>query len=60
MTVTAWIMLAFYVVVLGGGIVPMDGGERAWRERHGTLMQELARRADHVTRVFCGLTEVLK
>ena len=45
---------------VSGGIVPMDGGERAWRERHGTLMQELARRADHVTRVFCGLTEVLK
>ena len=45
---------------VSGGIVPMDGDERAWRERHGTLMQELARRADHVTRVFCGLTEVLK
>ena len=45
---------------VSGGIVPMDGEERAWRERHGTLMQELARRADHVTRVFCGLTEVLK
>ena len=45
---------------VSGGIVPMDGDERTWRERHGTLMQELARRADHVTRVFCGLTEVLK
>ena len=45
---------------VGGGIVPMDGAERAWRERHGTFMQELARRADHVTRVFCGLTEGLK
>ena len=45
---------------VGGGIVPMDGEERAWRERHGTFMQELARRADHVTRVFCGLTEGLK
>ena len=45
---------------VNGGIVPMDGAERAWRERHGTFMQELARRADHVTRVFCGLTEGLK
>ena len=45
---------------VSGGIVPMDGQERAWRERHGILMQELAARADHVTRVFCGLTEVLK
>ena len=40
---------------VGGGIVPMDG-----EERDGTFMQEMARRADHVTRVFCGLTEGLK
>ena len=38
---------------VNGGIVPMDGQERAWRERHGVLVQ-------HVTRVLCGLTEVLK
>ena len=42
------------------GIVPMDGQERAWRERHGVLVQRLAREAEHVTRVLCGLTEVLK
>ena len=34
--------------------------ERAWRERHGVLVQRLAREAEHVTRVLCGLTEVLK
>ena len=45
---------------VGGGIVPMDGEERAWRERHGTLVQQLARRAKHVTRILCGLTEELK
>ena len=45
---------------IGGGIVPMDAGERDWRERHGVLLQELARRAVHVRRVFCGLTEELK
>ena len=45
---------------VNGGIVPMDGQERAWRERHGTLMQDMARGADRVTRVFCGLAEVLK
>ena len=45
---------------VGGGIVPMDGTERAWREVHGTLVQRLAREATHVTRVLCGLTEVLK
>ena len=45
---------------VGGGIVPMDGEERAWREAHGTLVQQLAREARHVTRVLCGLTEELK
>ena len=45
---------------VNGGIVPMDGTERAWREVHGTLVQRLAREAAHVTRVLCGLTEVLK
>lgn len=45
---------------VSSGIVPMDGEERAWRERHGTLMQDIARGADRVTRVFCGLAEVLK
>ena len=45
---------------VNGGIVPMDGQERAWRERHGVLVQRLAREACHVTRVLCGLTEVLK
>ena len=45
---------------VGGGIVPMDGAERAWREVHGTFVQQLARRAGHVTRILCGLPEVLK
>ena len=45
---------------VGSGVVPMDAGERDWRERHGVLLQELARRAVHVRRVFCGLTEELK
>ena len=45
---------------IGSGVVPIDAGERAWRERHGTLMQDIARGADRVTRVFCGLAEVLK
>ena len=45
---------------VSSGIVPMDGQERAWRERHGILMQGLAARASRVTRVFCGLTEELK
>ena len=45
---------------VSGGIVPMDGEERAWRERYGLLLQKFARNAAHVTRIFCGLSEVLK
>lgn len=45
---------------VGCGVVPMEAEERAWRERHGAVLQELARRADRVIRVFCGIDEVLK
>ena len=45
---------------VNGGIVPMDGKERAWRERYGLQLQQLAKKATHVTRVFCGLAEELK
>lgn len=45
---------------IGCGVVPMEAFERQWRERHGTFLQQLARKAERVTRVFCGLTEELK
>lgn len=45
---------------IGSGIVPMDAFERLWREQHGRLLAMLAVRADRVTRIFCGLVEVLK
>ena len=45
---------------VNGGIVPMDGAERAWRERYGIILQQLAKKAEHVTRVFCGIAEELK
>ena len=45
---------------IGSGVVPIDAGERAWRERHGRLLRQLAEQAGHVYRIFCGLTEELK
>ena len=45
---------------LGCGVVPLDYEDRAWRERTGRLCNELARRADHVDRIFCGLAMKLK
>ena len=38
----------------------MDPRERAWRELHGQVLRFLAERAKGVTRIFCGLPEVLK
>lgn len=45
---------------VGGGVVPIDAGERAAREAAGRLSCLLAQRAERVVRVFCGLPMVLK
>ena len=45
---------------IGCGIVPTDPAERLWRETHGAVLKMLAAEAASVTRVFCGLGEVLK
>lgn len=42
------------------GIVPLDQTERAWREATGRMTTLLARQAQHVTRIFCGLPLELK
>lgn len=56
--------LAGYDIVLatevGGGVVPMDAGERAAREAAGRLACLLAERADCVVQMFCGIPIVLK
>lgn len=45
---------------IGGGVVPVDPGERAKREAAGRLACLLAERADTVIRVCCGLPQFLK
>lgn len=42
------------------GVVPIDETIRAWREATGRANNYLARNADRVWRVFCGLGQVLK
>ncbi len=42
------------------GLVPMDKTERAWREGVGRTMVKVAKQADKVVRVFCGIPVVLK
>ena len=45
---------------LGCGVVPLEFEGRLWRERTGRLCCELAKRADRVDRVFCGIAMQLK
>lgn len=40
---------------VGRGVVPIEKSERDFRERLGRLQCELAKRADEVIRVTCGL-----
>ncbi len=42
------------------GLVPMEEEMRAWRELTGRTLCQLSRKADHVTRIFCGLPQKLK
>ena len=45
---------------IGSGVVPVDPLERKWREDTGRICCELARRADRVDRVLCGLMVCIK
>lgn len=42
------------------GVVPIGKTERAWREANGRLLIKLSKEAEHVTRIFCGLSQRLK
>ena len=42
------------------GVVPIDAEMRLWRHTTGILCQYLAKRADHVHRIICGLEQRLK
>ena len=45
---------------IGCGLVPMDAGERQRREQVGRLCIQLAREADRVIRVVCGVGSDIK
>ncbi|MGM9629614.1 bifunctional adenosylcobinamide kinase/adenosylcobinamide-phosphate guanylyltransferase [Butyricicoccus sp.] len=45
---------------LGCGIVPLDAGEREWREQTGRLCCDIAALADRVYRVTCGIAQCIK
>ena len=45
---------------LGSGVVPADGFDREWREASGRLSCDIAREAEQVHRVVCGIGTVIK
>ena len=45
---------------ISSGLVPMDPVDRKWRDDTGHFLARLAGRAEHVTRIFCGLPLRLK
>ena len=62
-TILSWIKSnpdAIVICELGNGIVPIKKQERIWREQTGRLMIELAKQAERVERILCGLGQRLK
>ncbi len=48
------------VTDISQGLVPLDPTERLWREEAGRLTTALAREAEEVYRLFCGIPQRLK
>lgn len=45
---------------IGNGIIPMEAFEREYRERTGRILVELAKKAEAVERVICGIGQKIK
>ena len=45
---------------IGNGIVPIDPFEREYRERVGRILVQLAKRAEEVERIICGIGQRIK
>lgn len=45
---------------IGNGIVPMDAFERLYRETTGRILIQIAKQADSVERVICGIGQRIK
>lgn len=45
---------------IGNGIVPIEEFEREYRERTGRILVELAKKAEEVERVICGIGQKIK
>ena len=52
--------LVFICDEVGNGVIPVEAGQRQFREMTGRILCKLAQEADHVTRIFCGIPQLLK
>lgn len=53
----SWLIVADEI---GNGIIPMDKLERKWREETGRALCKIAKEADEVYRIYCGIPEKIK
>lgn len=56
-------LLAKEVIVcneVGSGVVPLEASERAWRDEVGRISALVAKEAETVVRMVCGLPHVIK
>lgn len=52
--------LIFICDEVGNGVIPVEAAQRQYREMTGRILCSLAQEAEHVTRVFCGIPQLLK
>ena len=45
---------------IGNGIIPIEPFEREYRERVGRILVQLAKRAEEVERIICGIGQKIK
>lgn len=45
---------------VGAGIVPLERADRDYREAVGRICCEIAKQADEVVRVYCGVPNIIK
>lgn len=45
---------------IGNGIVPIDSFEREYRERVGRILIAIAKKAETVERIVCGMSQKIK
>lgn len=54
---SGWVIISDEI---GNGIVPIEKQERTWREETGRMLCRLAKEAEEVYRIYCGIPTRIK